>query len=71
MKTGKVVRVVSKPRGFVLRVPPNPGPPPTPEEEIAYLCDADDFLVACAAYGKGSDADVSGTAPACSGVTAK
>lgn len=68
MKTGKVVKVSSNPRGFTLRVPPNP---PDPEQDITYECTADDLTVASAAYIKGSDADVAGTPPACTGVTAK
>lgn len=68
MKTGKIVKLTSKPKGFILRVPPNP---PEPETDVAYTCDADDLAVAAAAYAKGSDADVEGTPPSCAGVTAK
>lgn len=70
--TGKVTKIKSKPRGFVLTVPATIGPPPTPEIDIAYTdVDPDDWAAATAAYTKGSDADVDGTPPTCTCVTAK
>lgn len=71
MKTGTIIKVTSKPRGFILRVPP-PEPqtePPTLGEEIVYLCDADDMAVALAALTTGRTVDVAGTAPSCAGAT--
>lgn len=68
MTTGKVTSVTSKPvRAF--SVTPQPSPPGTPVDFTAGV-DADDFAVALAAYAKGSTVTVSGTAPACTGVTA-
>lgn len=71
-KTGKVVKVTSKPRGMILRVEPQPGPPPVPGEDITYApLDADDYAAAIAAWTKGTDVDVDGVPPACAGVTLK
>lgn len=72
MKTGKITKVTSKPRGFVLTTPAVPGPPPEPEHDWPYTpVDADDYAAALAAYTKGSDCDVAGESPNCEGVTAK
>lgn len=72
MKTGKITKVTSKPRGFVLTTPATVGPPPEPEHDYPYTpVDADDFPVILAAYTKGSDCDVEGESPNCAGVTAK
>jgi hypothetical protein len=68
MTTGKVKSVTSKPvRQFIVAVP---GPPAV---DVAFNIDvgADDFAVALAAYTKGSDVDVTGTPPTCTGVTAR
>lgn len=68
MTTGKVVKLTSKPqRGFVVRVP---GPP---EVDVTFNVDvdADDLAIAAAAYTAKTDVDVTGTPPACTGVTAK
>jgi hypothetical protein len=69
--TGKITRVWSKPtRGFELVVPPQPGPPPEPETAYLFIgVDADDWALVCMAFALKSDATVSGTAPACTGVT--
>lgn len=66
--TGKVTKCVSKPtRGFTLET--SPGPPPV---NVVYSdVDADDYATALAAYTKGGTADVTGTAPTCTGVTAR
>lgn len=70
--TGKIMSVGSKPsRHFTLQPPTVPPAPPPDPIVFNEGVDADDFAAACAAYAKGSDADVSGTAPACTGVTAK
>lgn len=68
---GKVTKLVSDPRGFVLTVG-NPSPPP-PDLDIAFECSADQLAVASAAYIKGSDCEVehSGTPAVVSKVTAK
>lgn len=67
-RTGKIIRLVSKPRGFVLYVPPDPGPPPVPALEVTYQCDSDDLLVAATGAAKGIDVTVEGDAPICAGV---
>jgi hypothetical protein len=70
--TGKITKVTSKPRGFVLTVPASPGPPPTPEETLPFTpIDADDYAAAIAAKVSGCDAEVEGTSPNCGGVTLK
>ena len=70
--TGKIVKVTSKPRGFLLRTPAEVGPPPEPEHDYPFTpVDADDYAAALAAYVKGSDAEVEGTSPNCAGVTVK
>lgn len=68
MATGKIVKLSSTPKGFILRIPPVP--PSEEPTDVTYLCDADQLTVAAAAYAKGSDAEVTGTAPSCSGVSA-
>lgn len=70
MHTGKIVKVTSKPKGFVLRVPAVP-PETEPTDYTFAPVDADDHAVALAAYTNGHDADVDGTPPACAGVTAR
>lgn len=68
MTSGKVTKVSSKPnRGFTVH---SDGPPPV-DTDFTSGVDADDFAVVCAAYAKGSDVDVTGTPPTCTGVTAK
>lgn len=70
MLTGKITKVTSKPRGFVLTTPAQPGPPPVPEHEYPFSpVDADDYAAALAAWTKGTDVDVEGTSPNCAGVT--
>lgn len=59
----------------------NPGSKPVPHFEVDtgtpppvvfnVDVDATDFAVVLAAYGKDANVDVSGTAPACTGVTGK
>lgn len=66
--SGKVTKCVSKPtRGFTVQT--SPGPPPVLVDFTGV--DSDDYATALAAYTKGSDVDVSGTPPSCTGVTAK
>ena len=67
MTTGKVTRIMSTPRGFVVQT--SPGPPP--ETATFTPVTADQLAVATAAYIKGSDVDVEGTAPNCTNVVAK
>ena len=69
MPTGKIVKVAGKPaRSFRLRIPAVP--PATEPTEIDYApVDSDDWPIVLACYTNGHDADVSGTAPSCTGVT--
>ena len=70
--TGKVVKVTSKPCGFVLRTPAEVGPPPEPEHDLPFTpVDADDYAAALAAKVSGCDVEVEGTSPNCGGVTLK
>lgn len=72
MRTGKVVKVISKPRGFLLAVPADPGPPPTPAEDVAYTSvDPDEYAAALVALSRGTDTDVEGVPPACTSVTVR
>lgn len=69
MPKGTIRKLTSKPRGFILRVPPDlEATPPEPGYDATYTCDSDDLAVALAAFAAGSTVTVSGTPPACAGV---
>lgn len=67
---GKVKELTSRPTKRIVIQPP--GGPPAPEPIIYDVGVTDaDLTVAAAAKASGGDADVTGTPPTCTGVTAK
>jgi hypothetical protein len=68
MTTGKVVKVTSDPKGFLV----HKDDPPPGGTDVAFVdVTADQFAVALAAYGKDSTVDVDGVPPNCTKIEAR